>query len=117
MGAKVDAMLAERGRRADQRVGALNGQLSGKPRPPQNPRFGPVWRREIVLGAQMLGQRGEQGIPAFVADRLWFGLHEPDLGVSRFPAILLKELPHQLPPNPLIHGRSQVLSKIASFIG
>ena len=76
MGGKVDAMLAERGRRSDQRVGALDGKLGGKPCAPQHPRLGPYRRRKIVLGTQVLSQRGEQRIPALVSDRLGLNLHE-----------------------------------------
>jgi hypothetical protein len=83
-------MFAERGRCSDQGVSASDGKLSGKPRTPQHPRFGPFGRREIVLGARVLSQRGKQGIPPFVSDRLWLGLYEADLGFSRLPAVLLK---------------------------
>src|SRR5262249_27698383 len=40
MSGEVDAMPAERGRCAHQRVGALDGKFGGKPRVPQHPRLG-----------------------------------------------------------------------------
>jgi hypothetical protein len=52
-------MLTEGSRRSDQRIGTLDGQFGRKPRPRQHPRFGPRRRREIMLSAQVFGQRRE----------------------------------------------------------
>jgi hypothetical protein len=111
MRGQINAMLTERRRRPDQRVGTLDGELSGKPRPPQHPRLRPLRRCEVMLSAQMLSQRGEQSIPALVSHGWRLGLEEADLGISRLPAILLKELPYQLPPHLFLRGCRQVLAE------
>lgn len=104
-------MLTEGGRGSDQRICALYGELCGEPRPPQHPRFGPRRGCEIVLGAQVFSQRGEQGIPALITNSLRLGLHEADLDVGWFPAVFLEELPHELPPHPLVDSCSQVVGE------
>lgn len=61
-------MLAEGGGGPGEGIGALDGQLCGKPGAAQDSGIGPDRWCEVVLGGQVLGEGREEGVPAFVPD-------------------------------------------------
>lgn len=89
-GGQVDAVLAKRRRRPDQRVGALDFQFRREPRPPQDSRVGPLRRGEVVLGGKVLGQCREKRVPSLVPDGRWF--------ISQQRGLIVVRLPPDIPP-------------------
>lgn len=101
-------MFAKRCWCPHQSVCALDSELGRKPRPLKNSWLSPLRRSQVMLGAEMLGQCGEQNVPPLVPHGLRLGLDQADLNLSRLPSILLKEFPDQLPSQLVIVGRDYV---------
>jgi hypothetical protein len=61
-----------------------------------------------MLRGEVLGECREQGVPALVAHGRGFVGEQADLGLGWLPAILLKELRDQTPPDLLVRFGGQV---------